>query len=121
MSGFDEFCESVDRQLRAAGLRSADLETGEGGYVIQVGEASNTDEPCVIVVWSVSAELTDQAFESMRSGQQAAGVVLHVGRIKHLMADALSEILVSAGMVARISSDDLAPAVVEVLPSRDRN
>lgn len=117
MSGFDEFSESVDRELRAAGLRSADLETGEGGYAIQAGEVSNAGEPCLIVIWSASAELTDRAFEEMRSGQQGAGTVLHVGRIKHSMADAVSEILVSAGMVARISSDDLAPAVVEVLPS----
>lgn len=117
MSGFDEFCDLVDQRLRAAGLRPADLDRGEGGYAIQAGQASNTGEPCVIVVWSASGVLTGRAFESIRSGQQTSEIVLHVGQIKHLMADAVLGILVSAGMAARLSADDLAPAVVEVLPS----
>ncbi|MER7441494.1 hypothetical protein [Micromonospora avicenniae] len=118
MSGFEVFCDSVDEELRAAGLRSADLDTGEGGYAIQLGETSDTGESCALVVWSASAGLTERAYELLRSGQRSAEAVLHTGRIKHLMADAVLGILVSAGMAARLSSDDLAPATVEVLPPK---
>jgi hypothetical protein len=40
-----------------------------------------------------------------------------MGRVLHAMAEAMVEILRSAGFEARMSDDDLAPATVEVLRS----
>ena len=37
-----------------------------------------------------------------------------MGRVKHLMATAMLGILQSAGLEARMSPDDMAPATVEV-------
>jgi len=41
-------------------------------------------------------------------------LVLHAGHINHAMAQAMLEILRSAGLNARMSTDDLDPLTVEV-------
>ena len=98
----------VARELRLAGLQAAAFEEPQmGGFGIQPAEGK------VYVVWIPSNSLSESAFQALARGDGAHPAVLHVGLVKHAMADAILRILVADGMNARISSDDMLPATVE--------
>jgi hypothetical protein len=100
--------EAVTQRLKLAGLPGIPLDGPGGGFAVQ------PDEDVIYVVWSPSEELSVAAFEQLERGNVQDPVVVHVGRIKHAMADAMLEILRSAGFGAAMSKDDMAPATVEV-------
>ncbi|HEX2354871.1 MAG TPA: hypothetical protein VHI50_00210 [Micromonosporaceae bacterium] len=79
----------VDEELRRAGLRPASFEPDdEGGFGLQVDGDAEDSEPPVSVVWRASRAL----------------------------AQAIIEILRSAGLNAQMSTDDMDPLTVEVFP-----
>ncbi|GAB4052533.1 hypothetical protein GCM10028775_34230 [Catellatospora paridis] len=72
----------------------------------------------VTVVWLASEELKNKAFEVMAADPRHP-LLRHLGFVGITMAEAIMEILRSAGLDAHMSTDDLSPGVVEVFASVD--
>jgi hypothetical protein len=71
----------------------------------------------VSVVWRASRALLDEVFRHMTGGGDPPhSLVRHTGHINHAMAQAIIEILRSAGLNAQMSTDDMDPLTVEVFP-----
>lgn len=105
----DSLHAQIAWELEIAGLRPySHDESRAGGFGIQ--EIENG----VHVVWTPSGRLSDSALGEMQGGSGKRSEMLHLGRVKNAMADAILHILVSRGMDARMSSDDMLPATVEV-------
>ena len=66
------------------------------------------------MVWNTADELAEAAFDRLGANDLEHQAVLHMGRILEAMTEAMRAILVSAGLDARTSTDDLAPATVVV-------
>jgi hypothetical protein len=106
----DEALETtVARELQAAGLPASSFDDPQAG-----GFGVEPDDGFVSVVWTPAEALSSVAFDKLMAGETEHEAVLHMGRVKHLMATAILGILQSAGLEARMSSDDMAPATVEV-------
>lgn len=99
----------VSRELELAGLRPY-LHDGSrsGGFGVQLAENG------LHVVWTPSGGMSDAALSELERGDDRQVEMRHLGTVKHAMADAILQILVSRGMSARLSSDDMLPATVEV-------
>lgn len=67
----------------------------------------------VTVVWLASEELKDKAFEVMAVDPRHP-LLRHLGFVDSTLAKAIMEILRSAGLDAKMSTDDLSPGKVEV-------
>jgi hypothetical protein len=100
--------DRVVQQLTLAGLPEIPSDEAGGGF------AAELDGPVIYVIWSPSDELLAESSEQLESGNVGHRAVLHAGTIKHVMAEALLRILRSAGLNAALSTDDMAPATVEV-------
>jgi hypothetical protein len=101
--------DGITTTLRAAGLEPMPLDgPNKGGFAVQ------PDEDLIYVLWCPSDELSETAFENLTSGHVDHASILHMGTIKHAMAKALLDILVSGGFDARMSTDEMSPATVEV-------
>ncbi|MDG4822015.1 hypothetical protein O7635_09125 [Asanoa sp. WMMD1127] len=101
--------EAVSRELRQSGLRELPLDgPSDGGFAVQ------PDVEVIYVVWSASDRLSTVALELLSNGETDHPSVFKMGRIQHIMADAILEILVAGGFDAVMSRDDLSPATVEV-------
>lgn len=67
------------------------------------------------VVWEVSRALLDEVIADMPvGGHPPPPLMQHAGHINHAMAQAIIEILRSAGLNAQMSMDDMDPLTVEV-------
>ncbi|MEV6738568.1 hypothetical protein AB0N14_17215 [Streptomyces sp. NPDC051104] len=107
----DLLLNQVAQQLELAGLQAASFDEPQlGGFGIQ------PDEDKAYVIWTPSDNLSGAAFQALINGDRAHPAVLHMGQVKHIMADAILRILTSAGLNAKMSSDDMSPATVEVWP-----
>jgi hypothetical protein len=112
-----QLARRVEDELRRAGLRASSLEPDdEGGLALDVNESAEDSEPPVSVVWRASHALLDEVFAHMSAGDPPHPLVQHTGHINHAMAQAIIEILRSAGLDAWISTDDMDPLTVEVFP-----
>jgi hypothetical protein len=111
-----QLARRVEDELHRAGLRTHSLEPpDDGGFGLQVVDDAEPPAPAVYVVWCSSGELLDEVYEHMINRKDVTHpLVLHVGHINHAMAQAMLEILLSAGLHARMSPDDLDPLTVEV-------
>ena len=111
-----QLARRIEGELRGAGLRAASFEPNvEGGFALQVNDSVTDSEPSVSVIWRASRTLLDEVFASMTSGGDLPPpLVQHTGHINHAMAQAIIEILRSAGLNAQMSTDDMAPLTVEV-------
>jgi hypothetical protein len=116
MPDASQLARRVEGELRRAGLRAASFgPNDEGGFALQLDESGADSEPPVSVVWEVSRALLDQAFADMTGGgDPPPPLVQHTGHINHAMAQAIIEILRSAGLNAQMSTDDMDPLTVEV-------
>ena len=118
MPDASQLARRVERELRRAGLRAASFELNdEGGFAIQVNESGEDSEPSVSVIWRASRALLDEVFADMPvGGHPPPPLMQNAGHINHAMALAIIEILRSAGLSAQMSTDDMEPLTVEVLP-----
>ena len=104
--------DAVSWELRQTGLRELPLDgPTDGGFAVR------PDENVIYVVWSASDDLSTVALERLSTGDTAYPAVLKMGLIQHIMADAMLEIRTAGGFEAVMSSDDIAPATVEVRPA----
>src|SRR5829696_5945785 len=108
MTDSEQLVDTVAEALRQAGLpRRADaLEVG--GYGVQPTYPMSPPEVGAYVVWHAAGELASEAFGHLEASDLEHASVLHLGRILEAMAEAMVEILRSAGFEARMSNDDLA-------------
>ncbi|MFC0430511.1 hypothetical protein [Kutzneria buriramensis] len=105
----DSLIARVVHQLELAGLRAAADEGPQaGGFAVQPLDDK------LQIVWTPSDALSQKAFQAMTNGEFEHPDILHMGRVKHAMAEAILHVLTSAGVAAEMSADDLAPATVEV-------
>jgi len=111
-----QLARRVEDVLHRAGLRASSLEPpADGGFGLQVVDDAEPPDPAVYVVWRSSGELLNEVYEHMSNRRDVMHpLVLHAGHINHAMAQAMLEILRSAGLNARMSTDDLDPLTVEV-------
>ncbi|MFC1429407.1 hypothetical protein ACEZDB_01880 [Streptacidiphilus sp. N1-3] len=108
----DSLLNQVAHQLELAGLQAADFDEPQiGGFGIQ------PDNDGVWVVWTPSNNLSEIAFRQLAGGDRTHPIILHMGRVKHIMAEAMLRVLVSAGLNAKMSSDSMSPATIEVRPA----
>jgi hypothetical protein len=115
MTDSEQLAGTVAEALRQAGLpRRADAPEA-GGYGVQPAFPLSPPEVGAYVVWNSAGDLESEAFDHLEASDLEHASVLHLGRVLHAMAEAMVEILRSAGFEARMSNDDLAPATVEVL------
>ena len=67
------------------------------------------------MVWEVSRALLDEVIADIPvGGHPPPPLIQHAGHIHHAMAQAIIEILRSAGLNVRMSTDDMDPLTVEV-------
>jgi hypothetical protein len=99
----------VAHELQRAGLQPVSRgKNPTGGFGIQ------PLEEVLHVVWNPSSDLSETVFQNITTGNIDHPAVLHSGTIAFAMAEAITTILRSAGMNARLSEDDLSPGAVEV-------
>jgi phosphoglycolate phosphatase-like HAD superfamily hydrolase len=115
MTDSEQLVDTVAEALRRAGLARRDDAWEAGGYGVQPAFPLSPPEVGAYVVWHSAGELASEAFEHLEASDLEHASVLHMGRVLEAMAEAMLEILRSAGFEARMSNDDLAPGVVEVL------
>ncbi|MFJ8142647.1 hypothetical protein [Streptomyces sp. NPDC096013] len=107
----DSLLNQVAHELELAGLQAAPFDGPQvGGFGIQ------PDEGKLWVIWTPSQDLSQAAFGALASGGRTHPTVIHMGQVKHIMAEAMLRVLVSAGLNAKMSSDDMSPATIEVHP-----
>jgi hypothetical protein len=113
-----QLARRVEDELRRAGLRASSLEPeDEGGFALHIDGDAEDSEPPVSVVWRASRALLDEVFRHMAGGGDPPHqLVRHTGHINHAMAQAIIQILRSAGLKAQMSTDDMDPLTVEVFP-----
>ena len=101
----------VTHALQLAGLPRVSRESNPaGGFGIQLAEE------VLYVVWNPAPELSETVFQKMTSNDIEHPAVLQSGLIEQTMSQAILTILLSAGINARMSVNDLTPATVEVSP-----
>lgn len=99
----------VAHELQRAGLQPVSRgKNPTGGFGIQ------PLEEVLLVVWNSSPELSETVVRKITAGDIEDPAVLHSGTIAFAMAEAITTILRSAGMNARLSEDDHSPGAVEV-------
>jgi hypothetical protein len=109
----ERLIDSIVRELQLSGMPELPLDgPSNGGFAVQ------PDEGVAYVVWSPSDELSTTALDRLANGETEHPSVLHMGEIQHAMARAILDVLKSAGFNAVMSTDDMAPATVEVRPTR---
>ncbi|MEU9331467.1 hypothetical protein AB0D91_48685 [Streptomyces canus] len=108
----DSLLNQVTHELELAGLQAATFDEPQiGGFGIQPGEDG------LWVVWTPSDSLSGTAFRALAGGHRTHPTIIHMGQVKHIMAEAMLRVLVPAGLNAKMSSDDMSPATIEVRPT----
>ena len=114
----DNLVDRVAAVFRQAGLPAHADAPASGGFGVQAPAPADPAEVGAYVVWNASDELNEPAFARLLDNDLEHPSVLHMGRTLEAMAEAMLAILASAGLNARMSGDDLAPATVVVYQER---
>jgi hypothetical protein len=110
----ESMVDRVTAELRRAGLSSRMDAPALGGFGVEPSAPADPPEVAAYVVWNAADELAEPSFERLRANDLEHRAVLHMGGILEAMTEAMRAILVSAGLDARMATDDLAPATVVV-------
>jgi len=109
--------ERIVEQLTLVGLREFSFDApADGGF-----KTHETSE-FVSVSWSTARAYAESAHEQLLAGDVAHSDVARYGRVLEIMADAIQQILSTAGFDARPADDAYSPATVQVKrPAQDLN
>jgi hypothetical protein len=110
----ESMVDRVTAELRRAGLSPRTDTPASGGFGVEPSAPADPPNVAAYVVWNAADVLAEPAFDRLGANDLEHRAVLHMGRILEAMTEAMRAILVSAGLDARMTTDDLAPATVVV-------